>query len=397
MKKVLRILLPCIFIISFIFIFLYFPKEQYLKIKLDNKSATLKYKGLKDARDFTIDNSGNYYIAYKNKIQIIETNGKSYELLNSKELDIYSLCSKDKTIYFSSKTKVYSFDLLTKKSIEIIKDIPNHGDYKESILRIFGDNLYITIGAATNSGIVGDDNSWKETQPYFHDIPPVLLTLKGTNFGQDKTGAFQSYKSQSSKGQIVSSHFPGNGSVIIFNIKTGNSETFAYGIRNIKGMDFTKEGKLTTVVGGFENRGSRPIIGDSDYIYEIDKGNWYGWPDYSGGDPVDSPRFKGKNGSKVNFILENHPNTNPPAPKYQDNLLGELGDMAIDTTGAMGDINSIYFYKNGSIFSLDKKNILKEEFILQAKTKDCKIKFYKDQLLIYDGFGNIFLINSKNI
>ena len=40
---------------------------------------------------------------------------------------------------------------------------------------------------------------------------------------------------------------------------------------------------LDTTVRGIKN--------DRDYIYEINGDRWYGWPDYSGGDPITSPRF----------------------------------------------------------------------------------------------------------
>lgn len=395
MKRIIKIPLACLTVIFLIFVFQIHSEDYKIEIKSNSeiRNAELMFKGLKNARDFTMDEQGNYYVAFKNKVQIIDPKGKSYELFRLPNINIFSICYDKNKLYYSSDNKIFSFDLNNRKNIEIISDLPNFGDYNESILKINGEYLYITIGAATNSGVVGDDNIWKENNQYFHDISPILITLKGMNFGEQKTGAFQSYKTPSSNGQIVSGHFPGNASILKFNIKTGEKSNFAYGIRNIMGMDFTIEGKVAATVGGMENRGLRPVLGDSDYIYEIEKGIWYGWPDYSGGDPVDSPRFKGKNGSKINTVLENHPNTNPPGPRYQSNSVSELGELAVDKTGIIGDKNTIYFYKKGTIYSLDKKNIVREEFIL-PESISCRIKFCNNSLLILDNNGNIFSIKS---
>ncbi len=398
MNRLLKLLLGFAVLISLIFIFQKIPVRENLGISFKDahSEASIKFKGLKEARDFAVDVEGNYYIAFKNKIQVIEKNGKSYELFKNFDLNIVSLCCAEKKLYYASDTSVYCYDIATDKISECISGLPNMGDYKDSIVRLRGEILYVTVGAATNSGVAGSDNGWILTMPYFHDIPPYLITLKGTNFGQEKTGAFQSYKSKSMNGQIISGHFPGNASLIIYNTKTAVLENFAYGIRNVKGMDFTSEGRLFASVGGMENRGLRPIIGDSDYLYEIQKGLWYGWPDYSGGDPVNSPRFKGKNGSQVGFVLENHPDTNPPAPLYQCGATGEIGDVAVDSRGTLREKNTIFFYKGGSIFSFDKKGVLKEEFILPKKSTGCKMQFNDNQLLILDSTGNLYSIKNKN-
>ena len=277
----------------------------------------------------------------------------------------------------------------TKKKFEIIKDIPNYGDYKNSIIKIRGDYLYVTIGSATNSGVVGEDNTWVKDNFYAHDVTPKDITLKGFNFGTDKTGAFQSYKTKSIKGQIIPEHFPGNASVIIYNLKTGNSETLAWGIRNITGMDFNSEGKLISAVGGMEDRGARPIKGDTDYIYEIKKGIWYGWPDYSGGDPVTSPKFKTSKGMTIQFILENHPTTNPPAPLYQHNTVGSIRALAVDINGILGEKNCIYFYDklNNVMYGFNGAGAVKEDVKFSENTLIASMKFEEKTLSILDGKG----------
>lgn len=403
MKKSIGVTLLFIFIFSAVFLLkkYYYTENIFksLKVKNENLSYKVSYKGLKGAIDFTVDNSGNYYIAYKNKIQIIKSNGQSYDLVEDSNLNINSIDYLDDKLYFSSSTSIFVFDIKNKKLDKIISDIPNYGDYKNSIIKIKGDYLYVTIGAATNSGVVGEDNQWIKDTPYVHDITPKDITIKGVNFGKDKTGAFQSYKTKSLKGQIVPEHFPGNASIMIYNLKTGNGETFSWGIRNITSMDFTNESKLIAAVGGMEDRGARPIKGDSDYIYEIKKGIWYGWPDYSGGDPVTSPRFKVNKSGNIQFILENHPNTNPPAPIYQHKSVSSINAIAVDGNGVIGEKNCIYFYDklDNVLYRFSGAGAIKEEIKFNPTSEISSMKFKGNYLLVLDEKGESLYSISKGI
>ncbi|WP_123053847.1 PQQ-dependent sugar dehydrogenase [Clostridium sp. JN-1] len=401
MKKIFKILLLIVGIICIvILISKYIGNLSQSKLSLQNKDKDLdysiKYKGMKGAVDFTVDNLNNYYIAYKDKIQVIENSGKSYYLFKNKNLNISSIDFNDNKLYFASDTKVYSYDLKNKKMTEIVSNLPNYGDYKNSIVRVEGEYIYITLGAATNSGVVGEDNKYLKDNPFTHDISPKDIVLKGINFGEHKTGAFQSYNTRSTNGQIISGHFPGNASIMLYNTKTGNSETFAWGIRNVTGMDFNSQGKLFTVIGGMENRGLRPVKGDSDYIYEIKKGNWYGWPDYSGGDPIISPRFRLNYNSNLQFVLENHPTTNPPAPIYQYNKVNSMRSLAIDKNGVLGTKDCMYFYdrSNNIIYAFNGVGSGKEEIKLSKNAYAADMKFYDNSLLVLDSnHGYIYSIN----
>lgn len=390
MKKFLSVLIPCaiVFLAVFLLKKYYYiqPINQNIIVKNEKLNYLTKYKGLKGAVDFVIDQNGDYYIAYKDKIQLIKNSGQSYDVLKNSNFNISSIEYFGDKLYFSSDTKLYCYNLSTKNLTEAMRDIPNYGDYRNSLIRIKGDYLYITIGAITNSGVVGEDNKWVKDTPYIHDITPKDITLKGLDFGKDKTGAFQSYRTKSINGQIIPEHFPGNASVIIYNLKTGNSETFAWGIRNITGMDFTNEGKLIAAIGGMENRGYRPVKGDSDYLYEIKKNVWYGWPDYSGGDPVTSPRFKG-GANGLQFVLENHPTTNPPAPLYQHKNLSSIESVAVDRAGILGEKNCIYFYdkSNNEVYGFNGVGSIKEEVKFNKNTKISSLKFSEKSLLVLDG------------
>lgn len=386
MKKVIKIVALATLTITAVLGLKTLYKENKITLKNNNMNWNLKYKGIKDAKDFTVDEKGNYYIAYKDKIQFIDSKGKSYDIVNDNNLNIVSIEYNSGKLYYSSNTKVVSFDLENKTQKEIINNLPNFGDYKDSILKIKNNIMYITIGAATNSGVVGNDNTWIKDYPYNHDISPKDITLKGKSFGEEKTGAYVAYKTRNINGQVMPGHFPGNASIISLDLKNQKLENFAWGIRNIKGMDFNSSGKFIAAVGGMEDRGLRAVKGDLDYIYEIKKGSWYGWPDYSGGDPISSPKFKTDTDKKLSFILDNHPSTNPPAPIYQHKALATLGALAIDNNSNIGEKDCIYFYdtRDNIIYGLNKDNILKEEISLNKGSIVRSMKFIDKEMILLD-------------
>ena len=398
MKRVIKIIsLTIIFALCIVLFKEFYYKDFSVTIKSENIKSSLRFRGLKDAVDFVLDEKGNYYIAYSNRIQFINPEGKSYNIFNDKNINITSLEYKNEKLYFASKCSVFSYDLHKKEFKEIIKDLPNFGDYNKSLLKINGDYLYVTIGSATNSGIVGPDNQWTKDNPFSHDISPYKTTLKGINFDEGKTGAFVGYGTKNIEGQIIPGHYPGNASIIMHNIESGASATFAWGIRNVKGLDFDSRGRMIATIGGMENRGLRPVKGDTDYIYVIKAKTWYGWPDYSGGDPINSPKFKDNNNKTISFILDNHPTTNPSAPLYIHKALDSIQSLAVDQKGDFEELDTIYFYddKDKMIYSLNNKGILSEKIKFNNNSKITSIKYSKNQILILDSEnGNMYTLES---
>jgi hypothetical protein len=378
-KKINTILMLVVFAcIGGFFINRYFINHYNIVLNDKDMHWNIKYKGTASGRDFSVDSIGNYYIAYKNKIQFVDKNGKSYILIKDDKLNINSMEFFDNKLYFSSNCSIYSFDLKDNSLLELLNDLPNLGDYKDSIIKLNGEELYISIGAATNSGVVGPDNEWLKTNTYYHDITPYDIIMKGSQMG-----AFVPYKTKNATGQIIPGHFPGNASIIKLNIKSGEKATYAWGIRNVKGMDFDSMGKLFVTVGGMENRGLRPVKYDSDYLFQIKKGLWYGWPDYSGGDPISSPRFSKNNNS---FILDKQPTLNPPAPIYQHKYLNTLGTIAVDKKGDFGEKDTIYFYdkKQKNIYELNNDGGIYGKIQLNNSSDISSIKFCKNALILLD-------------
>lgn len=372
-------------------------KEYKIAVKDEVVKSQILFKGLNNAVDFTKDIEGNYYVAFKDTIQYINKVGKSYNVFTNKKLNITSLDYKNEVLYYASQSKVYSYNLISKENKEIIKGIPNYGDYSSSLIRIYGEYLFVTIGSATNSGVVGQDNQWLADYPENHDVSPKSITIKGINFGEEKTGAFVSYKTSNLKGQIIAEHILGNSSIIIYNLTTVAQGNFAWGIRNMKALDFNSEGKMLVAVGGMEDRGLRSVKGDSDYIYQIKKNTWYGFPDYTGGDPISSPKFKGFNNETIPFILDKHPTTNPPAPIYQHKAVDSLVSLAIDKKGVLGDKDCIYFYErnDNSIYSLNKNSALKERINFGKETNISSMKFFNN-LIVLDSKAGYLISFEKN-
>jgi hypothetical protein len=373
--------------------------EYTVTVKDDAMKSQILFKGLNSAVDFTMDTEGNYYVAFKDTLQYINKAGKSYNIFTNNKLNITSLDYKNQVLYYASQGKVYSYNLISREGKEIIKDIPNYGDYNNSLIRIYGEYLFVTIGSATNSGVVGQDNKWLGDYPENHDVSPKKITIKGINFGEEKTGAFVSYKTKNIKGQIITSHIPGNSSIIIYNLITGAKENFAWGIRNMKAIDFTSEGKILVTVGGMEDRGLRPVKGDSDYIYQIKKNTWYGFPDYTGGDPISSPKFKGLNNEIISSILDKPPTTNPPAPIYQHKAVDSLVSLAIDKKGILDDKDCIYFYErnDNSIYSLNKVSALKERINFGKETYISSMKFFNNLIVLDSKAGYLISFEKNNI
>ncbi len=112
-----------------------------------------------------------------------------------------------------------------------MSNLPNMGDYNKSLILINDDYLYLTIGAATNSAVVGKDNKWFSSSPFFCDVSPFPLILNGKNFGKEGTGAFSTYGTKAVRGQRVAEHFPGNSSVIIYNIKKRRNGNLCLGYK----------------------------------------------------------------------------------------------------------------------------------------------------------------------
>lgn len=209
---------------------------------------------------------------------------------------------------------------------DILTGLPSHGDHHNNQV-IFGldGKMYFGQGTATNSGVVGVDNDWVTKFPFFHDYPGQSVRLVGRNFTtadtrtpsavgqQADTGAFSPFGVPSKVNEKIKGITAASGSVLRANPDGSQLELIAWGLRNPFRMKFDRQNRLFATNHGMDERGSRPVANSPDEFQLIRPATWYGFPDYTGGMPVNLPQFKSTGKPQPGFLLARHPMT-PPSP-----------------------------------------------------------------------------------
>ncbi|WP_141617293.1 sorbosone dehydrogenase family protein [Myxococcus sp. AB036A] len=209
----------------------------------------------------------------------------------------------------------------------LVSSLPGLGDHHTNGPAVGPDGaLYFGVGTATNSGVVGPDNAsmgWLKRNPAFHDVPCRDVTLAGVNYpsanplasqsSQVLTGAFVPFGTETKPGEVIKGGMPCSGAV--FRLASGSTtpELVAWGFRNPFGLAFAPNGRLYVTENGYDVRGSRPLFGVADWMWEVEPGGWYGFPDFAGGKPVDQEWFKVPGGEVPKRVLQEPPGT-PPQP-----------------------------------------------------------------------------------
>lgn len=157
------------------------------------------------------------------------------------------------------------------------------------------------------------------------DYPGDYIMLVGQNFKSYNiaiieatretiyTGGFSPYGVPNLPYDIRKGVVKASGSILRANLDGTELELYAWGFRNPAYMKFDEAGRLFVSNNGYEVRGSRPIANALDEFFNVIPGIWHGWSDYSGGEPVNIPRFKPEGGIQPEFLIKNHPNI-PPMP-----------------------------------------------------------------------------------
>lgn len=337
MKKFIGFIIVAIVIVTGAF-GIYKLTDKYDVKNLSNEvSCSISFKGLEGAETFDIDNEGKIYVGLKDSIKILDKDGREEYIIRDKKLNISDIVYNDENLYIASGEELYRLNINTKELEVLLEDIPALGDNKDTKLLIKDKNLYISIGSNTNSGIVEEKGL-----PYDRATASWIMT--GEGYGDVKTGGFVEYGTSSQKGEKIKGFNIGNGCILTMNIDNKKVEMYAHGIRNIEGWDFDSKGQLYGIVGGMEDRGARAIKGDKDYIYKLQRNEWYGWPDYSGGDSVDSGRFS--DGGKLKRLIDNPPTKVPEGPFYQYKDVSVLNGFSIDSEGKLLAKDSMLFVDN---------------------------------------------------
>lgn len=208
----------------------------------------------------------------------------------------------------------------------LVEGLPRLGDHHTNAPVVGPDGyIYFGQGTATNSGIVGVDNynmGWLQRTPDHHDIPCKDVTLKGANFTTDNpltpqkddkttTGAFVPFGTATQHGQVIPGQVPCSGAVMKVPAAGGKPELVAWGFRNPFGLAFSPDGRLYVTDNGYDERGSRPVWGNADWLWAVTPGTWYGWPDFADGRPLEQERYMPPGKPKPPMILDTIPNEAP--------------------------------------------------------------------------------------
>src|ERR671919_1970505 len=302
----------------------------------------------------TFDNENNMYIAEAGfvyggliptpRILKVDNQSETISVLVDRNLNgpITDIEFYNGKLYVSHRGIISTVELQTGLVKDTIIGLPSIGDHHNNQIAIGGgpnnNRIYFGQGEATNSGVVGEDNfrlGWAKTAPYFHDIPAKNITLTGQNFvtknpltvypnDNATTGAFVPFGTPTYAGQVIPGDIKCNGCILSANLDGTDLKLVGWGFRSAYGMAFSPidSTKLLVTVNGADERGSRPIINDTEKIYSIDVsdpnrlGKFYGWPDFFGNaEPVTDPKFqspKGNNSQQLQFLIQNHPPVEKP-------------------------------------------------------------------------------------
>ena len=301
----------------------------------------------------TFDDSGNMYLGEAGypftdlpqvpRILKVTPNGNISILVDTNlSSPIVDVVFYNEMLYVSHKSKISTIDITNGTVKDIIVGLPGNGDHQSNQIAFGHDakRLYVCIGTATNSGVIGEDNyrnGWLAESPNVQEIPGKNIELTGQNFvtpnpltakpnDNATTGAFVPFNTSTYKGQIVPGNIKCNGCILSANL---DGTDLKLELRTPSGIAFNEEGRLFAVDHGSDERGSRPIANDNDKFHEIkinetgSNAAFYGWPNFFGNaEPVTDPKFQSKRGvgeqdKLLQFLMQNHPKVEKPLALFK--------------------------------------------------------------------------------
>lgn len=278
--------------------------------------------GLDAPGSFTFDEFGNLLIAESGLVSgvtriIRYRNGNFETVAEGFVTPITGVTYYKGNIYVSHKGIISVINANGNRQ-DIITGLPSNGDYGNSNVDFdLNGKMYFGQGTVTNSGVVGTDNLWVSERPFLHDTPGSYIILRGQNFSTRNmmvygdelafTGAYSPYGQPNKEFEMRKGVLRASGSILRANIDGTGLELVSWGLRYPSHIRFDHSYRLFVSNQGFEDRGSRPIVNAPDEFLMIKGGEWYGWPDFAGGEPVTSQRFQPEGKRPVEFLLTNHP------------------------------------------------------------------------------------------
>lgn len=162
------------------------------------------------------------------------------------------------------------------------------------------------------------------------------------------TGAFSPYGEPNLPFEIRKGVTKASGSILKANVDGKMLELVSWGLRSPSYLKFSDQNRLFVSNNGYDIRGSRPIANAPDEFYFVTDHMWYGWPDYAGGDPVTSDRFRPEGGNQPEFILACHPNV-PPKPFASFPPDATIIGFDFNPYSSFGKLNDVYIAEFGNI------------------------------------------------
>jgi glucose/arabinose dehydrogenase len=162
------------------------------------------------------------------------------------------------------------------------------------------------------------------------------------------TGCYSPYGVSNNQYETKKGVLKASGSILRANRNGTQLELVAWGFRNPIRLKFDNEFQLFVANRSYDVRGSRPIANAPDEFHNVMYGVWYGWPDYSVGEPLTSPRFRPEGGWQPEFLLAEHPNI-PPRPFAEFTPHSSIMGFDINYNRNFGPYGDIYIAEFGSL------------------------------------------------
>jgi glucose/arabinose dehydrogenase len=243
----------------------------------------------------------------------------------------------------------------------LVEGLPGGGDYGLSGLILDASGaLLFGLGTRTNSGVVGLDNvarGWVEERPEWADVPGADIELSGVNYvtadpglpgsARAISGSFKAFGFRCEPGEKLRGSALCSGAVYRLSLDAAEPERLAWGLRSPVGLACSPEGRILATEGGMEERGSRPVAGAPDNVWEIRPGSYYGWPDYASGIPVAEPRFRLPGHPPVRRLLNGNPQV-AGAPVVTFAPRSGVGRVDFSTSAAFGFAGDFFVALSGA-------------------------------------------------
>jgi hypothetical protein len=153
------------------------------------------------------------------------------------------------------------------------------------------------------------------------------------------TGGFKPFGRRSDPDETVRGSQRCGGAIYRLAPDQDEPDRLAWGLRNPAGVVCSADGKIWVTEGGMEERGSRPIAGAPDSLWEVHPGGYYGWPDHAAGISVTDARFRLPGHPQPRRLLGRAPKvTGLPAASFPARSgVGRLDFANSEAFGCVGD------------------------------------------------------------